>query len=76
MKAWTFLDKKILLEKAEEAQELSAINLDKPCAIIAGSEGNGIQLETGGQSMYIQHNSKLESLNVTNAIAITLYKLS
>lgn len=61
------------LEKTYKAEEVSDINLNKPCAIIAGSEGSGIQLKTSGQSMYIQHNSKLESLNVANALAITLH---
>jgi len=44
--------------------------------IVAGSEGSGISLDITGTSICIEHTSDLESLNVTHALAITLYKAS
>lgn len=43
--------------------------------IIAGSEGQGIQLDIPGTSLEIPHSPKLESLNVSQAIAILLSQL-
>jgi TrmH family RNA methyltransferase len=43
--------------------------------LIAGSEGQGIKLGIAGTSLYIKHSSKLESLNVANAVAIVLSRL-
>lgn len=49
--------------------------LKKPCILIAGSEGSGIQLSILGQSVALLHSNKLESLNVGHALAITLYSM-
>ncbi len=63
------------LEKTENSHSLSAIKNDK-YAIIIGSEGSGIQLQVDGQSVMIEHNPKLESLNAAMAATIALYHLS
>ena len=46
---------------------------DTPLAIIAGSEGSGISLETKAPSVKISHNKKLESLNVSVATSLLLH---
>ncbi len=63
------------LENKENTKPLNDIpksDLSKSI-IIAGSEGSGIHLDTPGTSLAILHSDKLESLNVTHALAITLY---
>lgn len=60
------------LEKNEAAQDMSMIQKEERCILIAGSEGNGIQLPTAGTSVAINHNPALESLNVGHALAIAL----
>ncbi|OIO52223.1 hypothetical protein COY93_04315 [Candidatus Uhrbacteria bacterium CG_4_10_14_0_8_um_filter_58_22] len=42
-------------------------------ALIAGSEGSGIRLPLAGQGIEIPHDGRLESLNVTHALAIGLF---
>lgn len=49
--------------------------LPKKLILIAGSEGKGILLKIAGTSLAIQHNQKLESLNVASALAIILAQL-
>lgn len=44
----------------------------EPAVLIFGNEGQGILGEYAGQSVYIEHSEKLESLNVGNAAAIAL----
>ncbi len=51
-------------------QELAA---EKKVVLIAGSEGNGIQLEIAGRSLLIDHSSELESLNVAQAVGLSLH---
>lgn len=46
---------------------------DEQAIIIAGSEGNGIQLPIPGAGVSIAHDPSLESLNVGNALAIVLH---
>lgn len=62
------------LERTNGSKPLSAISTKDPAILIAGSEGNGIQLQTEGTSVSINHNNALESLNVGNAIAIALHE--
>ncbi len=62
------------LEKKDKAVELDS-NIKKPLLLIVGSEGQGIKLSIKGQSVYIDHNDKLESLNVGHAVAIALHGL-
>ncbi len=70
-------DKKIhviRLEKRKGSKSIRDFNVKKPLALIIGSEGQGIQLETpGATSIHIPHNSKLESLNAASALAIALF---
>lgn len=61
------------LEKRDQAQEISSL-LSSKNIFIAGSEGNGITLPIESPSLFIPHSNELESLNVANALAITLYK--
>lgn len=62
----------IRLEKVQDAQPLEKMKTNE-CFLIAGSEGNGISLSLEGESIYIEHSGKLESLNVANALAIVLH---
>lgn len=48
---------------------------DQPIILIAGSEGQGIQLPIAGESLSIGHDAQLESLNVSQALAIALHEI-
>ena len=63
-----------LLEKRDDSKNLSSIQKPNKACIVAGSEGKGIQLKTKGDSIAIEHNTKLESLNVAQALTIALYE--
>lgn len=60
------------LEKRPDAVALSTVEEGR-CVLIAGSEGNGIQLPIGDTSLFIPHQEALESLNVAQAVCIALY---
>ncbi|MBI2411167.1 MAG: RNA methyltransferase [Candidatus Kerfeldbacteria bacterium] len=47
----------------------------QPVVLIAGSEGQGIQLPIVGESLSIGHEAQLESLNVSQALAIALHEM-
>ncbi len=65
------------LEKRPDAQVLNIdLNLPEKIFLIAGSEGQGINLKLAGQSISIPHNKRLESLNVGNSLAIFMYLFS
>ncbi len=64
------------LEKKKGAIDIKKAKLKKPLVLIAGSEGRGIQSKIKGTSIFIDHNDKLESLNVGHSIAIALYSLN
>jgi RNA methyltransferase, TrmH family len=62
------------LEITKNAQALTPqTKLNKKCLIIAGNEGQGIKLNIEGDSININHNQKLESLNVATALSIILH---
>ncbi len=61
------------LENKKGAKEFSSNKIEKPLILIVGSEGSGIKSNIKGQSIYIKHDNKLESLNVGQALAIALY---
>ncbi|EKD33473.1 MAG: hypothetical protein ACD_76C00021G0002 [uncultured bacterium] len=50
----------------------TAKNLPESLILIVGSEGSGIKLDIKGRSVAIKHNTRLESLNVSHAVAIFL----
>lgn len=78
-KTITNLDHQVLrLEKVREGEEIKRTikNAVSKLAIIAGSEGNGIQLDVEAPSIFVGHSDALESLNVANAVAITLHQFS
>ena len=60
------------LEKKKGVMEIKKAKLKKPLIFIAGSEGRGIQSNIKGKSIFIDHNNKLESLNVGHSLAIAL----
>jgi TrmH family RNA methyltransferase len=62
------------LERLERAKGPEAIAKPKRVAVIAGSEGSGIRLPNAGTAIEIPHDERLESLNVTHALAISLYQ--
>lgn len=64
------------MEKTHSAEPLHTVHINKPLILIAGSEGQGIQQNYAGNSVYIEHSQKLESLNVSQALAIAMYHLS
>jgi TrmH family RNA methyltransferase len=61
------------LEKRPNSVSPDVLSAEKRIALIAGSEGQGIRLPNGGTSVEIPHDPRLESLNVTHALAIALY---
>ncbi|MFH1048018.1 MAG: RNA methyltransferase [Patescibacteria group bacterium] len=61
------------LEKNDRAVSPDVLGGEERIALIAGSEGSGINLPIAGTSVEIPHDQRLESLNVTHAIAIALY---
>lgn len=65
----------VRLEHTPSAVPLEAVSFKMPCIIIAGSEGKGITVPLNGQSVYIAHEAALESLNVAQAVGITLHYL-
>jgi TrmH family RNA methyltransferase len=75
-KILTSLDRPIYrLEKVAESIEPNQIS-DDTFILIAGSEGSGIQLPIDGIAVSINHDPRLESLNVAHALAIALYETS
>lgn len=62
------------LEKKSSSHPVTELGTPPLAIIIAGSEGNGIQLPIKGVSIAIPHSEQLESLNVTHAVAIALYE--
>lgn len=63
------------LEKRPGALDLAKIKFKKPLMLVAGAEGNGIKMAIAGRSVFINHHPKLESLNVSQAVAIVLFSL-
>ena len=63
------------LENKKGSDDFNKVKIKTPLVLAAGSEGSGIQTEIKGKSVYIDHSSKLESLNVSQALAISLYLL-
>lgn len=61
------------MEKIEGSKELGSIEFEDKIVLIAGSEGRGIRLKAPGNSIFVEHNEKLESLNVASALAIVLH---
>ena len=60
------------LERGPAAGPLRQIGVRTPVVLVAGSEGRGIQLDVAGTSVAIDHDGRLESLNVGHAVAIAL----
>jgi RNA methyltransferase, TrmH family len=70
----TTINRKVFrLEKNESAVSPEILKEVNELTIIAGSEGQGIHLPITGTSIEIPHDPRLESLNVTHALAIALY---
>jgi len=61
------------LEKRKGSQSLKKIEMRPPLFLLAGSEGQGIGLNIESPSVYVDHDKKLESLNVAMALAIVLF---
>ncbi|MFH1767515.1 MAG: RNA methyltransferase [Patescibacteria group bacterium] len=61
------------LEKTSKSKSIEAIKTKEPAIIIVGSEGSGIKLDIDGTSIAITHDPALESLNVSQALAIALF---
>lgn len=64
------------LEKTTNAMPLSTVADYKKIVLIVGSEGRGIRMNVGCTSVAIAHDTGLESLNVSHALAIALYERS
>ena len=62
------------LEKRPGSKSESVLATDQPIVLIIGNEGSGISITSEGTSVVIDHNSKLESLNVATATAIALHE--
>lgn len=61
------------LEKKSNGKNIEELTTASDIILIAGSEGNGIILDTTGTSISINHNKNLESLNISHALAIALH---
>lgn len=64
------------LERRDDSKPLSDITHDELVYLVVGSEGSGISFTKDGQSVVIEHEEALESLNVATAVAISLYSRS
>lgn len=64
------------LENVRGAKKLIPDMLRRPLICIAGSEGEGIRLNSVGVSVVIGHDARLESLNVGHALAIALHAIA
>lgn len=62
------------LEKRPGAKSETVLQTDQPIVLIIGNEGSGISITNQGTSVVIDHNQKLESLNVATATAIALHQ--
>lgn len=62
-----------MLEKRPGTKRLSALIKPKQAIVVAGSEGQGISLRLKGTPVAIDHEPRLESLNVAQALAIALH---
>lgn len=63
------------LENKKTAKDFGKNKFEKQIVLLAGSEGQGIKIKIKGTSLKINHNKELESLNVANALAISLHHL-
>jgi len=72
-KILTELDRKVYRLEVAKNSKPNYPEQKEPMILIAGSEGNGIKLDTKGTAYTIAHNPKLESLNVAQAITIALH---
>jgi TrmH family RNA methyltransferase len=61
------------LEKRTESSPLSRLAASRRALLVAGAEGGGIRLKAKGESIAVEHEPDLESLNVSQALAIALY---
>ncbi|OGL63154.1 hypothetical protein A3C09_02695 [Candidatus Uhrbacteria bacterium RIFCSPHIGHO2_02_FULL_47_44] len=61
------------LEKRPGAKSESVLATDQSIVLIIGNEGSGISITRDGTSVVIDHEAKLESLNVATATAIALH---
>jgi TrmH family RNA methyltransferase len=61
------------LEHAENSSGPEGLSKPERVALIAGNEGSGIRLPNAGNSIEIPHDERLESLNVTHALAISMF---
>lgn len=62
------------LEKRPGSKSESVLATDQPIVLIVGNEGSGISITREGTSVAIDHEAKLESLNVATAVAIALHE--
>lgn len=62
------------LEAGGASSPINSVKTKKPAVIVAGSEAHGIRLSNTGVSITIDHDAKLESLNVSHATAITMHQ--
>lgn len=58
------------------SKDLSEINFQKPCSFVFGPEGEGLkdEYQSYGQAVKISHSNEIDSLNLSIAVGITLYK--
>ena len=62
----------------DNAENVTEISFETPCAVVIGNEGNGIQTETAAacnHKITIPMNGKAESLNASVAAAILIWEM-
>lgn len=62
------------LEKRTGSKSEDVLKTSSSIILIVGNEGSGITITKDGESVAINHNKKLESLNVATAVAIALHE--
>jgi len=61
------------LERSGRPESLNDLKRTERIALLIGAEGSGITLDVPGTSVRIEHDDRLESLNVAQALAIALH---
>ena len=62
------------LEKRSGSKSEDVLKTSSSVVLIVGNEGSGITITKDGTSVEIEHNKKLESLNVATAVSIALHE--
>lgn len=73
-----FPDRKSYLFMLDGATKLDEVVFENPHSLVFGNEGSGLPVESKkfGNPVYIEHGKEIDSLNLSIAVGIALYKAS